>query len=287
MTAVPVKRRFVSLDEGDVHVRTAGPTTGASVPLVMFHASPGSSKQLEPLIEVMAATRPVIAPDTLGNGDSAPPAIGQPEIEYFADAHRRTLDAMGVACFDAYGTHTGANMAIELAIRYPLRVRRLILDGVSLYSDAERADMLAHHAPPITIDDKGAYLDWIWHFVRDAYLFWPWYKRDAANTRNVGLPAADVLYEKVLEVVKAARTYHLSYNAAIRYPKAARLSMLSVPTLLACAKSDMLITYLDAIAKLVPGGRSIVTSGIGASQSRIATAAAFTAFLDEHHPDTP
>ena len=62
---------------------------------------------------------------------------------------------MGIGRFDAYGTHTGANMAIELAIRHPERVRRVILDGVSLYSDAERADMLAHHAPPITIDDKG------------------------------------------------------------------------------------------------------------------------------------
>lgn len=279
MVANKISRHFVDIAAGEVHLRTAG--TGGAVPLVMFHASPGSSKQLEPLIRALARSRRVIAPDTLGNGDSSAPPGVAPEIDVFAEAHREALDQLGVDRFDAYGTHTGANMAIELAIRYPERVRRVILDGVSNYTDAERDDMLRHHAPPITLDDRGAYLLWIWHFVRDAYLFWPWYRREAGATRRVGLPPPEVLYEKVLEVLKAARTYHLSYNAAIRYPKTERLSRITRPTLVACAKSDMLLTYLESVVALVPGARRAVTPGTGRPEHLAETVRVFEAFLDE------
>lgn len=276
---VSIRRKFVAIAEGELHLRAAGPESGT--PLVMCHASPGSSKQLEPLIGLLSIHRPVLALDTLGNGDSSPPSVEQPEIPYFADAHRRALDALDVDRFDVYGTHTGANIAIELAIRHPTRVRRVILDGVSLYSDAERDDMLAHHAPPIVLDDHGAYLVRAWNFVRDAYLFWPWYKRGAAHRRALGVPPVEVLHDKVLEVLKAARTYHLSYNAAIRYPKPDRLPLVRAPTLVACASSDMLITYHDAVTRLMPAARSIVTAGIGSAEVLAETAATFTAFLDE------
>ena len=36
----------------------------------------------------------LIAPDTLGNGDSAPPGIDRPDIAYFADSMRRMIDVL-------------------------------------------------------------------------------------------------------------------------------------------------------------------------------------------------
>ena len=87
--------------------------------------------------------------------------------------------------------------------------------------------MLEHYAPPVKIDHQGSQLHWIWHFVRDVYLFWPWYKPDAAHARRVGLPGADELHDKVVEVLKAARTYHLSYRAAIAYDKEPRLPLVN------------------------------------------------------------
>lgn len=275
-----ILRGFVSIDEGQVHYRTAGVARPDAPPLVMFHASPGSAKMLEPLIAKLAEHRLVIAPDTLGNGDSAAPAMGAPDLPYFAEAHLRALDALGVAQFDAYGAHTGANMAIELAVAHRERVRRVVLDGVSYYTDVERADMLAHHATPIPIDAHGHYLQRVWHFVRDGYLFWPWYKHGATNLRGIGLPSPDALYDKVLEVLKAARTYHLPYQAAIAYDKTARLQHLAVPTLLACAKSDMLLEYLEDVAKLIPNAEMAVTEGVGNAAALDATAATFSGFLD-------
>lgn len=275
-----VRRGFVDVAEGQVHYREAGATTStAPLPLVMLHASPGSAKLLEPMIRLLGRHRRVVAPDTLGNGDSSPPEGSAPPISYFADAHVRALNALGVQHFDLYGTHTGANIACEIAISHPRRVNRLILDGVSLYSAAEQADMLKHYAPDVPLDMHGSQLQWVWTFVRDAYLFWPWYRRHAQNRRATGLPSADELHDKVVEVLKAARTYPLAYRAAIRYDKASRLPLVTVPTLLACARTDMFMTYFDAVKTLMPRAKSLVTEGTGNPTALAATIAAFEEFL--------
>jgi pimeloyl-ACP methyl ester carboxylesterase len=276
-----IRRGFVDIAEGQVHFRGAGEQHGG-VPLVLLHASPGSAKTLEPLLGALGASRRVLAPDTLGNGDSAPPQGGeQPEIAYFADAHRRALDALGLDRFDLYGTHTGANLAVEIALAAPHRVRRLILDGVSLYSAEEQADMLAHYTPEVPLDQLGSQFNQVWHFVRDAYLFWPWYRREAGNRRPVGLPSAEDLHDKAVEVLKSVRTYHLSYRAAFRYRKETRLPLLTVPTLLACARTDMLLAYFDQVRQLVPAARAVVTPGLGSPAALQETVGLFLAFLGE------
>lgn len=279
MTPAPIRRGFVEVAEGQVHYRTAG-WDRPGLPLVMLHASPGSARMLEPLIGVLGHRRRVVATDTLGNGDSSPPVGSAPDIACFADAHRRALDALGVERFDLYGTHTGANIACEIAIAFPGRVNRLILDGVSLYTPEERADMLAHYAPGVTIDLNGSQLNWIWHFVRDVYLFWPWYRRDGAHRRPTGLPSADELHDKAVEVIKAARTYHLSYRAAIGYDKEPRLPLVQVPTLLACARSDMLFEYFDRVRALMPRATPLVTAGTASPSALLETATAFADYLD-------
>ncbi|CAN5889589.1 hypothetical protein BH11PSE13_BH11PSE13_42820 [soil metagenome] len=289
-----VTRGFAAIAEGQVHYREAGASrsngTGENpaaqadaLPLVMLHASPGSARLLEPLIGALGRHRHVIATDTLGNGDSCAPALaadgGPPSIAYFADAHVRALDALGVAAFDLYGSHTGANIACEIAIAHPARVRRLILDGVSLYDADERADMLLHYAPGVKVDAMGSQLHWIWQFVRDTYLFWPWYKHDAAHARSVGLPSPDDLHDKVVEVLKAARTYHLSYRAAIGYDKSERLPLVKVPTLLACARTDMLHVYFDRVRALMPEAMPTTTAGTSTPHALADTADRFEAFL--------
>lgn len=274
-----IRRGFTEIAEGQVHYRTAG--TPGGLPLVMMHASPGSARLLEPLIGAFGQRRQVIACDTLGNGDSCPPATRDAQIAYFADAHLRALDALGIQHFDLYGSHTGANIACEIAIAQPHRVRRLVLDGVSLYAREERADMLVHYAPGVTLDQNGSQLHWIWNFVRDAYLFWPWYRRDAAHRRPLGLPSPEELHDKVVEVLKSARTYHISYNAAIGYDKEPRLKLVTVPTLLACARSDMLFEYFDRVRALMPQARPLVTNGIATPAAFAETVAAFEAFYAE------
>ena len=277
---IRIRRGFVEIAEGQVHYREAGRRQDGKPPLVMLHASPASARTLEPLLRVLGRERHVIAPDTLGNGDSVAPAHDRVDMAYFAGAHMRALDALGVGAFDLYGTHTGGNIAIEIAIARPDQVGSMILDGVSLYGEAEQADLLANYVPDVTIDLNGSQFNLLWHFVRDVYLFWPWYKRDAAHRRTGGLPDADTLHDKAVEVLKAARTFHLSYRAALAYRKEERLPLVKVPTLIACAKSDMLFEYFEGVRALLPSARFAETEGIASAQAALDTARTFQAFLD-------
>ena len=278
MSKLDVRRGFVDLDGGQIHYRTAG--EGGTRPLVMIHASPGSSKGLEPLLRAMAADRRVIAPDTLGNGDSSGEIEDGAEIQFFAGVALDALTRLGLQRFDLYGTHTGGSIAAEIAIAAPDRVGRLILDGLGLYPPELQRELLDRYAPEMKPDHQGMHLAWTWHFVRDTYLFWPWYRQDHEHRRPLGLPPARTLHEKVVEVLKAIETYHHPYRAAFRYDKRARLPLLRVPTLAACSRDDMLAQWHDEFTALIPGAKAALTDGIASPEALARTAERFRGFLD-------
>ena len=246
-----IDRNFVRIAEGQVHFRSNGDLGGEKRPLVMIHASPASSMTLVPLMEELAGTRPLFAPDTLGNGDSCKAQMDVPDIAYYAGAVGRTLDALGIGAIDLYGSHTGGAVATELSIQQPERVQRLIIDGIGLYSPELRRDMLENYTPEIAPDAFGTQFHWAWQFVRDQSLFFPWYKRDAEHQRAGGLPSPDQLHALVMEVLKSIDTYHLGYRASFRYAKRDRLPLLAVPAMMIFETSDPLFQYRNETVSLV------------------------------------
>lgn len=257
-----IQRGFAQIKEGQVHFRHAGKQNNTNqIPLVMIHASPGSAKSLEPLITLLAVNRWVIALDTLGNGDSCAPVSTEISMAYLANAHCQALDDLGVKEFNLYGTHTGANIAVEISISQTIRVQKLILDGVSLYSIEQRKEFLEQYSPDIVLDQNGSQFLYMWNFIRDAYLFWPWYQKSKNYLRNTGLPSAEALHDKAVEVFKAARTYPAVYRAAIAYDKTNRLPLVKTKTLLACSKTDMLYENFEAVSKLLPFAKKLTYEG--------------------------
>lgn len=272
-----IRRGFVDLDHGQIHYRTIG---AGGPPLVMIHPSPGSSKQLEGLMAELAGGRRVIAPDTAGNGDSAALADPAPDIAALAATAFAAIETLIEGPFDLYGSHTGASIAVDVAIARPDRVRRLVIDGMGLYAVDEQAEIVTRYAREIAPDLEATHLMKVWHFCRDQMLFWPYYNRTAAGRLPNGLPDADTLHDFVVEVLKAMRTYHRSYRAAFRHPKRDRLPLLRVPTLVVSSPSDMLHGYFGEVAATVPGARAaeLPTWGDPAFEAR--TAAIVADFLD-------
>ena len=249
--AADIDRGFLRIAEGQVHYRSQGDIQTGGRPLVLIHASPASSVRLVPLMKALAGTQPLYAPDTLGNGDSCKMTMAQPEMADYADALRRQIEVLGHKEVDVYGTHTGGGIAMELAINNPRLVRKVIIDGIGLYSEETKKDMLANYTPEVKPDAFGSQFNWAWHFVRDQDFFFPWYKRDAEHQRMQGLQSPEELHNAVMEVLKSITTYHLGYRASFRYPKAARLPLLTQETMMIYTAADPLAVYKDEALGLV------------------------------------
>jgi pimeloyl-ACP methyl ester carboxylesterase len=257
-----IKRQFVDIAEGQAHFRYCGNPDAPA--LVMLHGSPGSSYSLAPLMGHLARDRYVVALDTLGNGDSSPGAMDEPDIAYLAGAHLRAIDVIGLKTFDLYGFHSGATISAEISIRHGSRVRRLVLDGVSAFDSSERDNLLDNgQAPDIPVDYEGTQFVKAWTMVRDAHLFYPWWDRRAERRRMLGLPSAEYLHGEALEVLKACRTYYKSYRASISYPKRQRLPKITNPTLAVACPTDQLFDHLDTVVGLIPGAKKAVYPGSG------------------------
>lgn len=255
--AAEIERGFLRIKEGQVHYRSHGDIRGGGRPLVLVHASPASSINLVPLMESLAGTQPLYAPDTLGNGDSCKMMMAQPEMADYADAVRRQIEVLGHTQVDVYGTHTGGGVAMELAINNPKLVRKVIIDGIGLYSEETKKDMLANYTPEVKPDAFGSQFNWAWHFVRDQQFFFPWYKRDVEHQRMNGMASPEHLHANVMEVLKSITSYHLGYRASFRYPKAQRLPLLTQETMMIYTAADPLAVYKDQalglVKRLVPG----------------------------------
>ena len=163
-----IRRRCVYAGDRRVHYRRAG----SGPPLVMLHASPGSTYALEPLIALLGETRTVIAVDSPGYGESAGLGLEEPETEDFAAALVETFDALGLDRVDLYGTHTGSKIAVEFTGTNPGRVRRLVLDGIGAYTPEEREDLLANYTIDLSPRWDGSHLVRAWAMRRDMHMFW-------------------------------------------------------------------------------------------------------------------
>lgn len=266
-----VRRGFVDAGEVQIHYRTAG--SGGPAPLVMIHAAPGASKAMTRIIARLGEGRAVYALDAPGMGDSDPLPEGS-DAGVFADTLLAAARSLGLARFDLYGILSGAPIATEMALRAPQAVRRLVLDRMLLLPDALRAVWLEKYAPEVAIDHYGGQWRFVWNFVRDEFCFFPWYELDAKNRMGRTLPDAGAIHDKTVEMLKAARSYHIFIRAGLNYPGASRLPQLALPLL---ASADT--------AALVPGARvkesrAIPDDSFETPEDVATTCAEIAAFLD-------
>lgn len=278
MGGIGIRRRFVEVAFGQIHLREAG--LGGVRPLVMLHGNPTSSRDLVPLIGRLAETRRVVAPDTAGLGDSDMLMIAEPSIADYAEATIAALDVLALGTVDLYGSHTGANLAVEIALRRPHRVGRVVIDGIALYTPALRAALLASYAKPFTPSLDGEQFGRAFRFMRDQHLYWPWFEATPAARRDLGLPDAAALHAQVLDVLKAATTYHAAYRASFLYPKEEVLPRLRVPCLVATSISDIFHPDLARAAALIPGAIAHTLPPYHAPEYLESAAATFREFLD-------
>ena len=105
---------------------------GKGFPLMLIHGSgPGVTAwaNWRLVMPELAKQRRVIAPDMLGFGYSERPANPDYQRDVWVEHAIGVLDALGIEQADLVGNSFGGGIALALAIRYPHRVRRLVLMG--------------------------------------------------------------------------------------------------------------------------------------------------------------
>jgi pimeloyl-ACP methyl ester carboxylesterase len=239
---------YADIADGRVHLRRAG---RQGRPLLVFQSAPGSSAPLCGLIEALATDRQVIAPDYLGNGDSAKPQR-KVDIALLARDALQLADRLDLQSFDLWGTHTGAVVALELALSAPDRVGRMILEAPPLLPADFSQDILANYLPPLVPDKWGLHVQQAWNMRRDMFLFWPWYREQRDAVRPLGLPDDATLHDWTVGLLKSGHTYDLSYRAAFEYDTAGRLPLLTRSALICAGPADMLADGLERAAKIAP-----------------------------------
>ena len=274
-----ISKEYATTEFGQLLVRRRADAPGR--PLVLLHGSPTSAQALEPLIGAMAAQRPLIAFDTLGNGDSDKPdrsrhpQFAHPGIRDYGPVVVAALDDLGVTEFDLYGTHTGAAIAAEVALLAPGRVGNLILDGVAMFDAETVADIMANYFIDLAPRWDGTHLIAAWAWLRDSTMWFPWYKRDREHALDFPVLTAEQLQPTLVEFLKSGSTYALAYRAAFEWDAPGRLPKLTARTLVTTHPKDPLDALTPVAAALVPGAIGV------SSPARLGDCAAFYGrFLD-------
>jgi pimeloyl-ACP methyl ester carboxylesterase len=152
-----VRKSYVDYRFGQLHLRMAQPTEPVQPSLVCLHHSPSTGHIFTDFMREMARDRAVFAPDTPGFGGSDPPP-NLPLIADYAAALGDLLDARNaLETCDIIGYHTGALIAIELAITRPKQVRKLVIVGLAAFNAQEQKRFSAQPWPRPVRED-GAHL---------------------------------------------------------------------------------------------------------------------------------
>jgi pimeloyl-ACP methyl ester carboxylesterase len=236
-----IRRGFVGHQGGFVHWRAMG--EGPVV--VLLHESPRSSASLLPLMRSLGQNYCCIAFDTPGYGASDPLSDRFSPISAFSEALLSAITSLGVDDFHLYGTHTGAALAIELALRVPERVTSLLLDGLAIFSHDEQRDLLSKYLLPQAAEWDGSHLMRIWSRIRDQGLFFPFYNRSRSSRLDPPKQDLQFMLRTCIGFLEAGDYYRDGYQAAITFDARQKIGDLSLPVRLHALENDLLAGHLS------------------------------------------
>jgi pimeloyl-ACP methyl ester carboxylesterase len=132
----PDRLRFRTLDTDCGRVSTF--EAGSGEPVVLLHGLGATKTEFLPTVPALAPDFRTIAIDLPGFGDSDKPFPARYDARFFARWVEALLDALELDRAHLLGHSMGGRVALELGMRHPERLRRLVLMTPSLAWLAER-----------------------------------------------------------------------------------------------------------------------------------------------------
>ena len=113
---------------------------GQGPPLLLLHGNGQSIKDFNQQIGRLAQHFRVVAVDTRAQGKSQDATTGPLSYRLFAEDMRQLLDSLHLRQVAVLGWSDGANTALELALRYPAYVSRLVIMAANLFPTDQALD---------------------------------------------------------------------------------------------------------------------------------------------------
>lgn len=194
---------------------------GNKEPFILLHGNGEDGSYFKNQIDYFSDKYRVIALDTRGHGKS-PRGIKPFTIEQFACDLYDFMASLEISNAVILGFSDGANIAMKFAIKYPNKVKALILNGGNL-------------------NPKGV-------------------KKSTQIPIEIGYKIARRFASKSIDAKKNAEMLGLMVNEPNIEPN--ELSKITAPTLVICGKNDMIKeSHTKEIAKNIPNARLAIIKG--------------------------
>lgn len=205
---------------------------GQGKPLVLLHGG-GSSIQTTfgKVLPALAKSHQVIAIEQQGHGHTAD--IDRPfRFESMADDTAELLRQLKIGKADIFGFSNGGTVALQLALRHPSQVQRLVLGSAIYNMDGVPKEIRESFKKPISPKDIPAAL-------REDYL--------------KTAPQPDKLQLQIQKQMDLLNTFQGIPESAMK--------TISFPTLLLYGDHDLSLDHLLAMHRLIPNSRMAVIPG--------------------------
>jgi pimeloyl-ACP methyl ester carboxylesterase len=126
----PRRLRFEEVRTRSGHISTL--QAGAGDPVLAIHGLGATKASFLPTVAALAGRHRVIALDLPGFGESGKPLGAPYDARFFAEAALELLDALGLERAHLIGNSLGGRIALEVGLRAPERVGRLVLLAPSM-----------------------------------------------------------------------------------------------------------------------------------------------------------
>ena len=130
---------YASVNGLDMYYEVQG---SGGVPVVLLHGAYMATGAMQPLLSDLAKSRQVIAVDLQGHGRTAD--VDRPlQYEQMADDVAALMDHLGIDQADIAGYSMGGGVGLQLAIRHPERVRKLVAMSAGFRLDGMYPEVIA------------------------------------------------------------------------------------------------------------------------------------------------
>ena len=225
---------------------------GGPAPLVYLHSAQGEGPGTA-MLEELADTRRVVAPLSPGFGDSE----GIERIDDVEDSAFHLLDVLdrlGIDRADVVGASLGGWIGAELAVRWPERVRRLVLvNAVGLYVEGSPITEIFGRPQSELADELFADRDHPLAALMHAMA-------------SVESDPSQIPFELVRPFLQAlAATARIGWNPYLHDPKLrGRLGRITAPTLVVHGVGDGIVprAHAEAYAAGIPDATLVDVEGV-------------------------